>query len=134
MDPRSPQRILRALGFRNRVLSEIRYTRPMSANDPSPLSAADVRRVASLARLSLSDAQVEQYRAQVSGILGYVDRLRELKLEGVEPLTHASDAVNRLDPDEPGPTLPNAVLMAMAPDPMPPFVKVPKVIGEGGGA
>jgi aspartyl-tRNA(Asn)/glutamyl-tRNA(Gln) amidotransferase subunit C len=106
----------------------------MPANDPSSLSAADVRRVASLARLSLSDAQVEQYRSQISSILWYVHRLSELDLEGIEPLTHASEGVNRLDPDQPGPTLPNAALMGMAPDPMPPFVKVPKVIGEGGGA
>ncbi len=98
------------------------------------LTQDEVRRVAALARLSLSDAQIEQYRGQISAILGYVHRLAELDLRGVEPLTHAADAVNRLDRDEPGPTLSNAALMAMAPEAMPPFVKVPKVIDGGDGA
>jgi len=100
------------------------------------LSQDEVRKVAGLARLALSEAQIEQYRGQISGILGYVRRLGELDLAGVEPLTHAAEAVNRLDRDEAGPTLPNAALMAMTPPhaAMPPFVVVPKVIDDGGGA
>jgi hypothetical protein len=42
--------------------------------------------------------------------------------------------VNRLAADEPGGTIPNVVLMRMAPEVMAPFVKVPKVLEEGGGA
>lgn len=99
-----------------------------------PLSPDTVRKVARLSRLALDDAQVEQYRVQLSAILGHMDRLNELDLEGVEPLAHAADAANRFAPAEPGPTLPNSALMDMAPDPMPPFIKVPKVLDEGGGA
>jgi aspartyl-tRNA(Asn)/glutamyl-tRNA(Gln) amidotransferase subunit C len=98
------------------------------------LSADDVRKVARLSRLALSDDQVEAYRDKLSAVLGYVERLREVNVEGVEPLTNVADAVNRLDDDVPGPTLTNETLMRMAPEAMPPFVKVPKVIGDGGGA
>lgn len=96
------------------------------------LTADEVRKVSRLSRLALTDAQVEQYRAQLSAVLGYVDRLRGLDLAGVEPMAHVGEIVNRLDDDTPGPTLTNEALLAMAPDAMPPFVKVPKVIGDGG--
>lgn len=99
-----------------------------------PLSEAYVRKVAKLARLALSDEQVRLYQGQLSAVLGYVERLRELKLEGVDPLANVGETVNRFRDDEPGAMLPNEALMRIAPESMPPFVKVPKVIGDGGGA
>lgn len=99
---------------------------------PEPrLSPDEVRRVARLARLDPTSDQVELYRAQLSAILGYVERLRQVDLSGVEPLTHLSEQTNRLDDDIPGRTLPTALLMGMAPGTLPPFVRIPKVIGEG---
>ncbi|MDX2118731.1 MAG: Asp-tRNA(Asn)/Glu-tRNA(Gln) amidotransferase subunit GatC [Planctomycetota bacterium] len=98
------------------------------------LSAADVRKVAALSRLSLTDAQVEQYRHQLSSVLTYINRLRELDLAGVEPMAHVGDTHNRLDQDVVREPLANSALMKMAPQTMPPFVKVPKVIDDGGGA
>jgi aspartyl-tRNA(Asn)/glutamyl-tRNA(Gln) amidotransferase subunit C len=100
----------------------------------SRLSADDVRKVARLSRLAPSDQEVELYRGHLSAILGYVERLRRLDLKDVEPLTHLSEAGNRLDEDTPGPTLPTGALMSMAPDKLPPFVRVPKVIDDGGAA
>jgi len=104
------------------------------ADHPQHLSAADVHKVAALSRLSLSDAQVEQYRHQLSAVLAYINRLRELDLAGVEPMAHVGDTHNRLDADTPHDPLPNSVLMKMAPQTMPPFIKVPKVIDDAGGA
>lgn len=98
------------------------------------LSADDVRKVARLARLAISEADVEPYRAQLSAILSHMVRLRTLDLTGVEPLTSISEAVNRLDPDEPGPTLPTDALMKIAPAPSPPFIAVPKILGDTGGS
>jgi aspartyl/glutamyl-tRNA(Asn/Gln) amidotransferase C subunit len=63
-----------------------------------------------------------------------MDRLRGIDLSGVEPLTSVGGGVNRLDDDVPGPVLTNEALLKMAPDTMAPFVKVPKVIDDGGGA
>ncbi len=99
-----------------------------------PLTPDEVRKVARLSRLALTDGQVDQYRTQLSAILGYVERLQRLDLKGVEPMPHVGETVNRLDDDVPGPTLTNATLMQMAPETLPPFIKVPKVIGDGGAA
>jgi len=98
------------------------------------LSAEYVRRVARLARLAPTDAQVETYRGQLSAIIAYMERLKGVGLEGVEPLTNVGDFTNRMDEDEVGPTLANSVLMKMAPESAAPFIKVPKVLGDGGGA
>jgi aspartyl-tRNA(Asn)/glutamyl-tRNA(Gln) amidotransferase subunit C len=98
------------------------------------LSAAEVRKVARLARLALTDDQVEQYRSQLSAVLSYVERLRELDLSGVEPLAQVGDQVNRLQTDAVGPALPTEALLTMAPETMGSYLKVPKVLDEGGAA
>lgn len=98
------------------------------------LSDDDVRRIARLSRLVLTEEQAAEHRVRLSAVLGYVERLRGLDLAGVEPLVHVGDQTNRLAADELGQTLANDVLMKMAPDRMEPFVKVPKVIDEGAGA
>lgn len=98
------------------------------------LSAEDVRRVARLARLAVDESRIEGYRAELSAVLGYVERIRSLNLEGVEPLAHVGAGENRLDVDSPRETLAGEALMRMAPGTMPPYIKVPKVLGEGGGA
>lgn len=101
---------------------------------PQPLSEATVRKVASLSRLAITDAEVALYQHQLSDVLNYIERIRSLDLDGVEPLTHVGDTQNRAREDEIGPMLANADAMKLAPDSMPPFIKVPKVIGDGGGA
>jgi aspartyl-tRNA(Asn)/glutamyl-tRNA(Gln) amidotransferase subunit C len=103
------------------------------SGEKAMLSEKDVRMVAKLARLALHDNQVQQYRAQLSGVLAYMDRLREVDVCGVEPMSHPNDMANRLDADEPRPgTLATETLMSMAPAKIEPFVRVPKVIGESG--
>lgn len=98
------------------------------------LSDEYVRKIAKLSRLALTDAQVSEYGTRMSAVLGFMDRLRELKLDDVEPMANVGGTTNRLDDDTPRQTLSNEALMKIAPDKMPPFVKVPKVLGEGGGA
>lgn len=101
---------------------------------PDGLSDADVRKVAKLARLAIPKERFEPLRRELAAVLGYVERLRSLDLSGVEPMAHVGETTNRLDEDAPGATLRTDVLMKMAPDTMDPFIKVPKVLGEGGGA
>ena len=115
------------------------------------LTHNDIRRIARLARLAVGDDQLEPCRADLGAVLGYVERLGELDLTGVEPMTHpgggvsagvsagvsdeqGGSAFNRLDADNPGPVLANDVAMGLAPDAKPPFFCVPKVLGDGGGA
>jgi aspartyl-tRNA(Asn)/glutamyl-tRNA(Gln) amidotransferase subunit C len=98
------------------------------------LSADYVRKVARLSRLALTDAEVTDFQTKLSAVVTYVDRLRQLDLTGVEPLANVADSTNRLDDDTPGPTLPTDTLLKLTPAAMPPFIKVPKVFEEGGGA
>jgi aspartyl-tRNA(Asn)/glutamyl-tRNA(Gln) amidotransferase subunit C len=63
------------------------------------ISREDVEHVARLARLALSDAEVERMREQLSGILAYIDTLRALDTAGVEPTSHAVPLVNVMRDD-----------------------------------
>lgn len=98
------------------------------------LSEAEVRHLAKLARLELSPGEAASLRTDLSAVLGYVDRLRAVDVNGVDAATATPITRAGLAADDPGPMLPVETLMAMAPRPAPPFVAVPKVLGDGGGA
>lgn len=106
----------------------------MPAEDPSALSADQIRKIARLARLALSAEQIEAARPQLAAVLTYVQRLQSLDLRGVEPLTHPGDLTTRPDADTPGPTLAPDDLKRLAPEMFESFIKVPKVLDEGSGA
>jgi aspartyl-tRNA(Asn)/glutamyl-tRNA(Gln) amidotransferase subunit C len=76
-----------------------------------------VLHVAKLARLRLSEEEVESMVGELSGILGHVDRIGNLDLEGVEPTFHVVALENVLRADEPRPSLPREVALAEAPEP-----------------
>ncbi len=94
------------------------------------ISREDVEHVARLARLSLSDAERERMREQLSGILAYIDTLRELDTEGVEPTSHAVPLVNVMRDDEVRPGLPSEEMLANAPDPAGDLFRVPRIIED----
>lgn len=107
------------------------------AEAPEQLTEAYVRKIAGLSRLALTDAEITDAQASLGAVLGYVQRLGELDLSGVQPMPHVGwtpEAGNRLATDEPAGELPVETVMRMAPASMPPFIKVPKVLGDGGGA
>ena len=99
-----------------------------------PITEDDVRQVAKLGRLELTDEQVHHFTGQLAAVLGYVGKLNELDLEGVEPLYHPGDqhSVTRPDVEQPG--LERDAALSNAPDAQDGFFKVPKVLGDGGGA
>ncbi len=101
---------------------------------PDELSIEDVRKVAKLARLAVSDADAERYRAELAAVLGYVERLGEVDVAGVEPMAHVADSINVLRDDEPRIAYDPAVVEKLAPDAEGGFIRVPRVLGEGGGA
>ena len=76
----------------------------------------EVLHVAKLARLALSDEEVERFRGQLSAILEAVGKVSELDLEGVPPTSHPLDLVNVLAEDEPVPSLARDEALANAPD------------------
>ena len=64
------------------------------------IDASGVKKVAHLARLSIDDDAVEATAATISSILELVDRMQAVDTQGVEPLAHPLDAIQRLRPDE----------------------------------
>jgi len=94
------------------------------------ISREDVEHVARLARLALSDAEVERMREQLSGILAYIDTLRALDTAGVEPTSHAVPLVNVMRDDEPRPGLSQDEALANAPDRSDVFFRVPRIIED----
>src|SRR5579859_1216400 len=96
------------------------------------ISREDVVRVAELAYLDLSEAELETYRAQIDEILEYIGKLNELDTANVEPMAQVladdqtADATLREDV-----VTPCAVardILKQAPDPEAPYFRVPKVI------
>jgi aspartyl-tRNA(Asn)/glutamyl-tRNA(Gln) amidotransferase subunit C len=87
----------------------------------------EVLHVAKLARLELSEDEIERFREQLSAILEAVGTVSELDLSGVEPTSHPLDVVNVWDEDEPRPCLPREDALANAPDPEDGYFGVPPV-------
>ena len=84
-----------------------------------------VLHVAKLARLKLSEREVEKMTGELSGILEHVDRISKLDLEGVEPTSHVVELENVLRADEPWESLPREVALANAPEPVDGAFRVP---------
>ena len=74
-----------------------------------------VLHVAKLARLRLSDEEVETMTGELSSILGHIERITALDLEGVPPTTHVVEVANALRADEPRPSLDRDVVFEQAP-------------------
>ncbi|RAQ95501.1 Asp-tRNA(Asn)/Glu-tRNA(Gln) amidotransferase subunit GatC [Thermogemmatispora tikiterensis] len=89
-----------------------------------------VLHIAQLARLGLSDEEVELFRQQLSSILEHMAILREADVSGVSPLAHASRLTNVMREDEPAPSYPPQVLLANAPDQEEQCLKVNAVLEE----
>jgi aspartyl-tRNA(Asn)/glutamyl-tRNA(Gln) amidotransferase subunit C len=87
----------------------------------------EVLHVAKLARLELSDDEIERFREQLSAILEAVGTVSELDLSGVEPTSHPLDIVNVWAEDEPRPCLSREEALANAPDPEDGYFGVPPV-------
>jgi aspartyl-tRNA(Asn)/glutamyl-tRNA(Gln) amidotransferase subunit C len=92
------------------------------------LTPEDVRWVAHLARLSLSDADLATMTRQLSAILDYVEQLQQVPTDGVEPLAHPLPVQNVFRPDEPVPSLSVDEALANAPDRRGDFYGVPAVL------
>jgi len=96
------------------------------------ISRDDVVRVAELAYLDLSEAELEMYRAQINEILEYIGKLNELDTAAVEPMAQVlvddqtADATLREDVIAPCQTA--SEILKQAPDPEPPYFRAPKVI------
>ena len=90
----------------------------------------DINKVAHLARIELSDEEVEEYGDQLEHILKYIDQLNEIDIEGIEPTAHAAPVfdVYRDDEEQPERTLSQEEVLGNAPATAHEQIKMPKVI------
>lgn len=88
----------------------------------------DVRYVAHLARLHLTDEEVSTFQGQLDDVLAYVHQLKELDVEGIEPTAHAIPVQNVLREDEVRESLDHDLVMGNAPAVHGDEFKVPKIV------
>jgi aspartyl-tRNA(Asn)/glutamyl-tRNA(Gln) amidotransferase subunit C len=88
----------------------------------------DIKYVAHLARLSLTAEEERKIGAQIGSILGYIEKLKEVDVTGVEPTAHAFPLVNVTRPDEVQPSLSNEEALRNAPAKANGLFMVPKIV------
>ena len=88
----------------------------------------DIKYVAHLARLQLTPDEEKKLGAQLGNILGYIEKLNQLDVTGVEPTAHAVPMVNVTRPDEIRPSLPHDEALRNAPAQANGLFMVPKIV------
>ena len=92
------------------------------------IDEAEVRRIAKLARLKLSEEEVRLFAGQLAKILDYVKQIESLDTEGIEPLAHALPVTDVLREDEPQEGLSKEQALSNAPETQQGFFRVPPVL------
>lgn len=97
---------------------------------PARLTRDDVAHVAALARLHLSEEELDLFTHQLAEVLDHARDVASLDLSGVAPTAHAMAVTNVLRADEPRPCLGRDEVLAMAPDVEDHRFRVPRILGE----
>jgi aspartyl-tRNA(Asn)/glutamyl-tRNA(Gln) amidotransferase subunit C len=93
-----------------------------------PVSTEQVRHIAKLARIAMSDEEIERLAPELNNILGWIEQLAEVNTDGVEPLTAVIDQKLRLRDDAVTEGNIRDEILANAPEAQHGFFAVPKVI------
>ena len=93
-----------------------------------------VRKVAKLSRLELTEAEVEEFTGQLSAILDYMEKMNELDTENVQPLAHCLPISNVFREDIVKESLGTEKTLSNAPQRDGEFFKVPKILDDSSGA
>ena len=93
-----------------------------------PLSLPEVKRIAWLARIEITDAEAEAAQGQLNGIFKLIEQMQSVDTEGVAPMAHAQDVTQRLREDQVTETDQHALYQAIAPQVENGLYLVPKVI------
>jgi len=91
----------------------------MSSSDPeqpADLTLDEVRHLATLSRLGMTDAELEKFRGELAGIIGHCNVLQGVDTEGVEPTNNGADLVNVLGRDTSRPSWPVEKVLANVPN------------------
>ena len=110
----------------NRPLAKFR--RPVPQIHMNSLTSDEVRHVATLANLYLTDDEVEKYRHQLTGILSHVQSLQQIDTEGVEPTGHATESNTVLRRDKSSTPLTREDVLNNAPATSGEFIRVRAVL------
>jgi aspartyl-tRNA(Asn)/glutamyl-tRNA(Gln) amidotransferase subunit C len=94
------------------------------------ISKEQVEHVARLARLEVSEDEKAMFARQLSGILTYMDQLKELDTKGIEPTATVLPTDNVFRDDDVRPSLPQEKALANAPDQIDGFFRVPKILED----
>lgn len=93
-------------------------------------SHIDVRYVANLARLELSNEEVAEFQPQLEAILKHVEALTQLDVTGIDPTAHAAPIFDRMRADIPHQSLEPGAVLQNAPDQAQGQIRVPKVVTD----
>ncbi|YCM45821.1 Asp-tRNA(Asn)/Glu-tRNA(Gln) amidotransferase subunit GatC [Verrucomicrobiaceae bacterium 227] len=88
----------------------------------------DVRYVANLARINLSEEEVERFGSQLAGVMSHIEKLSEVDIEGIEPTSHTTVDSNRVRQDVPVESIPAEGFLQNTPDQSQGQLRVPKVV------
>ncbi|MBN1867823.1 Asp-tRNA(Asn)/Glu-tRNA(Gln) amidotransferase subunit GatC [Candidatus Sumerlaeota bacterium] len=97
---------------------------------PEIVSEKHVRHIALLSRLECSDPEIRKFAGDLNAILGYVEKLKEIDTDAIEPTTHALRLTNVFREDVVRPSLTNAQALSNAPEAEAGHFKVPPIIQE----
>ena len=92
------------------------------------LDPATVRRIAKLARIGVADSDIARLQGELNGILGWIEQLAEVDVDGVEPLTGGAQMALRLRADMVTDGQMADAVLSNAPDRVGAFYSVPKVV------
>jgi len=95
-----------------------------------PISRADVAHVAKLARLELTEEELERFTGQLAAVLEHAADVESLDTAGVPPTAHPLPLQNVLRADEPVPSLDRDEVLAMAPEAEDGRFRVPRILSE----
>lgn len=88
----------------------------------------EIESLAKLARLRLSETEIEGMYKDLNAILAYFDQLRAVDVTGIEPMVHAVQGDNLLEDDVPHEPLPHEVVLRDAPDRTKEYFRLPRVL------
>jgi aspartyl-tRNA(Asn)/glutamyl-tRNA(Gln) amidotransferase subunit C len=94
------------------------------------ISSNETRHIAHLARLALSEAEIEDFTGQLAAILEHATEIESLNLDDVAPTRHALPIKNVMRSDEVRPSVNREEVLRMAPETQANMFLVPKIIGE----
>ena len=102
----------------------------MSDSNSSQFTSAQVRHLASLVRIELTDSEVEEFRSELASILSHIDALSDIDTSGVPPTNNGADLLNIQDDDASRPAMAREQILANAPQREDEYFRVHAVLDQ----